>query len=809
MKQKQRHFWRCAALTLLVLLFTAATAWADNTNPNVTIASGPTYGTSAESTSLTLKIWFWNYDGDNAHFSGDVYLTIDGTQTVKLNGMWGTFCTTNEDDVKGKSGSGTYGSQGTITLNDTNVGTAQFKNLQKKQKGGSANNGKYNTIDLVLSFNEKFSFYGHTIGVQGTWNDYCDGGSQGTVSKHLTVTIPGFPRATSVTFSRSADKLNPVTVSWSSTLFNSSADTSGKWYIYRNGTLLGATNYSTRTFTDNSIPATIGSKTYSYTVSYCPPNTTISSTKPAGLYASSGSFTVGIYSLTLANGVSVTSGNAVTTSGGVKYYLAGAQLTLGFNTGVLADDQSFKCYAVNGEEIMGNTFTMPSANTKITTVLGDLWGSLSGADGSAAHPYLISSTAGLNLLATKVNGGKDYSGKYFKLTTDLTYSGTNNFTAIGNYDHQFKGTFDGGGFTISGINISQASTNYQGLFGYLGEGAVVKDVNLSNSVILGYDYGGGIAGRNNGTVSGCTVASTVQVQATRSAAYWHGGIVGNNYGTVSGCTSSAQLTCASGQYYGGIVGRNNGGTVSGNFVIGATVPSATYNGAIVGYKDGGSLSNNYYYNCTVAGVSNATGKGCNGADVTSNNGAVSVHTLSLASGVSTSTSASKTYNGTNYYVKGKTIALSYSGIIPEGCTLTYQMNDAAIEGNTFTMPLTDVSVRPALDLPEGLCIDYDCSYTSPEYFYVNMPKKGSLSVTIPKGITAFKVYDYAGRWGKYSYDDSAVGDTYLYLTVPAGNAIEVSGQYAVEEDEHAHIIDMDGTVIRSITGSRWGLYFDL
>ena len=84
----------------LLLFVTAQGAWANNTNPNVTIVSGPTYGTSAESTSLTLKVWFWNYDGDNAHFSGDVYLTIDGTQTVKLNGMWGTFCTSNEDDVK-------------------------------------------------------------------------------------------------------------------------------------------------------------------------------------------------------------------------------------------------------------------------------------------------------------------------------------------------------------------------------------------------------------------------------------------------------------------------------------------------------------------------------------------------------------------------------------------------------------------------------------------------------------------------------------------------------------------------------------
>ncbi|MBE6332885.1 MAG: hypothetical protein E7070_11440 [Bacteroidales bacterium] len=701
-------------LVTLLLFVAAQGAWASNTNPNLTIVSGPTYGTSAESTSLTLRVWFWNYDGDNARFSGDVYLTIDGTQTVKLNGMWSTFTTSNEDDVKGKSGSGTYGSQGTITLNGTTVGTAQFKNLQKKQSGGSANNGKYNTIDLVLSFNEKFSFYGHTIGVQGTWNDYCDGGSQGSVSKHLTVTIPGFPRAKLVTPSRNADKLNPVTVSWSSETYNSSANTTGKWYIYRNGTLLGTTSYDTKTYTDNSIPATIGSKTYYYTVSYCPPNTTISSTKPAGLYSSSASFTIGIYSLSLADGISVTSGDVVTTSGGVNYYLAGAQLAFAFDESVLADDQSFDHFVVNNLVISGNTFAMPSANTTVAVSRTALWGSLSGADGSAEHPYLISSTAGLNLLAAKVNAGKNYSGKYFKLTTNLTYSGTDNYTAIGNGSYRFRGTFDGGGFTISGINISKATTSYQGLFGDLGVGAVVKNVNLANSVILGYDNSGGIAGRNYGTVSGCTVASTVQVQATSSSAYYHGGIVGNNYCIVSDCTSSAQLTCSStGRFFGGIVGRNYGGTMSGNFAIGATVPSVTYYGAIVGYTEDGTLSNNYYYNCTVAGQSNATGVGCSGEDVTSNNGAVSVHTLTLAQGVSTSTSATKIYNNTNLWAQGTDIELSYSGTVSDGCALIYKVNDAAIAGNTFTMPAGDVTVTTTFEDLWGVTANADGSADHP------------------------------------------------------------------------------------------------
>lgn len=646
-----------AVLLLLGIVLTATAAWADDTNPKVTIASGPTYGSSAESTNLTLRIWFWNYDGGNAHFTGDTYLTIDGTQTVKLNGIWGTFVTSNEDHVKGKSGSGNYGSQGTITLSGTTVGTAQFKNLQKKQGGGSANNDKWNTIDLVLSFNEKFSFYGHTIGVQGTWQDLCDD-EKANKAWHPTVTLAGFPRAKSVKLSRSATQLNPVTVSWSSETYNSSAKTTGQWYIYRNGTYIGKTDYGTKTYTDNAVPATIGQATYNYTVSYCPPSTTISSTRPAGLYSSSSSFSVGIYSLTLSDGISVTGGEAVTTSGGANCYLAGVQLTLGFNTGVLADDQSFDHYIVNGSALSGNTFTMPSTNSTVQASLTDLWGTLSGADGSEAHPYLISSKAGLDLLSSKVNGGKNYNGKYFKLTTDLTYMGTNNFTPIGSYldDTGFGGTFDGGGYTISGISVI-TNKGSMGLFGYVFYGTV-KNLVLANS-------------------SFTNTATTTT--------YGQGGLAGDYFkGTMANCFVTGVMVNTSSNRHGIIVGMPYAGT---------------------------TLTDNYYYNCTVAGKT--TGVGVCGADVTDNNGAVSVHTLTFNMGTSTTTAASRTYNGTDYYAKGTRIALSGSDVADGLVFNNYTVNGSAISGSSFTMPRQNTTVSINVTDHWGVLAGANGSSTNP------------------------------------------------------------------------------------------------
>ena len=259
----------------------------------------------------------------------------------------------------------------------------------------------------------------------------------------------------------------------------------------------------------------------------------------------------------------------------------------------------------------------------------------SGTD--AANAYVISTTDDLDLLATRVNGGTPYHGKFFKLANNITYSHTtnwdnatsteNNFTAIGNNSHKFNGTFDGNGKTISGIRIYRGDNSYQGIFGKINSSANIHDLTIADTRIIGYDDCGGIVGYNNsGTITNCHVTATVCIHAGKGTAFSHGGIVGLNSGTTRGCTSAATLTIANGltncQKYGAIAGDNSG-TMTDNLAIGATVPTANENkyGAICGVNTG-TLTNNYYIKCTVAGVANATNVGCNNADVTENNGAV-------------------------------------------------------------------------------------------------------------------------------------------------------------------------------------------
>ena len=253
--------------------------------------------------------------------------------------------------------------------------------------------------------------------------------------------------------------------------------------------------------------------------------------------------------------------------------------------------------------------------------------------GTSASPYLISSTADLDRLSTRVNGKNTYKDIYFKLTTNLTYSGTNNFTPIGSeYGCWFNGTFDGAGYTISGINIISSSTRGTGLFIEVGHSGTIKDVVLANATI------------------------------TNDCDDNVGGIVCRLYGTMTDCFATNVTMNCSGARSCGIIG-------------GCKYSSTT-------------LSNNYYYNCTCKGKTTAIG--FDRSDVMVNNGAVSVHTLTLGSGVSTTTSAAKTYNGTNYYAQGSTIALSAS--VADGFAISYDVNGSAISGSSFTMPAQNTTV---------------------------------------------------------------------------------------------------------------------
>lgn len=147
------------------------------------------------------------------------------------------------------------------------------------------------------------------------------------------------------------------------------------------------------------------------------------------------------------------------------------------------------------------------------------------------------------------------------LSGNMNYSGAGITTLT--RAKAFSGTFNGRGTTFSGIT--------QPLFTTVT--GTVMSVNIASSTIQG---AGAIAETcaAGGSISSCSVASTVSVTGTTSDKFV-GGIVGTNNGTVSSCDMKGSVsTSTEGTYVGGIVGKN-AGTVSSPTVTGATVTASS------------------------------------------------------------------------------------------------------------------------------------------------------------------------------------------------------------------------------------------
>ena len=139
-------------------------------------------------------------------------------------------------------------------------------------------------------------------------------------------------------------------------------------------------------------------------------------------------------------------------------------------------------------------------------------------------------------------------GKIVRLEADLDLSGSG-FTAI----PTFGGTFQGNDHTISGLSVT-GDGSHQGLFRYLQPGGQVERLSVQGTVAPGgsAEQVGGIVGCNRGTLYLCSFTGTVKGSADV------GGIVGVNEaaGRVTGCISVAAVTGK--LRTGGVAGKNEG-----------------------------------------------------------------------------------------------------------------------------------------------------------------------------------------------------------------------------------------------------------
>ena len=303
-------------------------------------------------------------------------------------------------------------------------------------------------------------------------------------------------------------------------------------------------------------------------------------------------------------------------------------------------------------------------------------------DGSKLKPYKIATEADLIALRDAVNGGDRKSGIYYQQTADITITEAN-WTPIGKKNTSFCGNYDGGNFTISGVNINTTST-YQGLFGQVGgttnqNYGFIQNINLVNSNITGGSYTGAIVGYTSGSVLNCHVGGSVSVHGSSTDKTDIGGVVGS--GTIiSGCTSMASVS--TGKNLGGVIGRLH------NSSTGAITDCFSYGTTPYGEKVAGVKVSN------VAQVSAIT----TGSNVALANDIPQDAIVNL--------------NGKDYYKAGAEIPVNITLAESPGNAVfalySYDGGQGVVTNGSFTMPAGDVT------LSTGCCdltpFGYSASY---------------------------------------------------------------------------------------------------
>ena len=248
-----KHFGRAVVYTLLALFLCVAgvgKAAAKNNyyDPKVKLNSVSYKMNDTEvtknGTEVTLQLYMWYYSSHGgyierkANFKGDVNLYIDDKQVVKLNDMWSNISGVTDrsnfiNDLK------TYrdkpvGNTSDIIVDNKKVGTAEFCNLNVEQKNTNAVgllNDYVCVIDLKLSFNSSFPYYGHKLTVKGKWHNKENYNSNSQEEDWtLDNTINGYVRPANLKVQPSGDYME---LSWEKQDYNGLASDNGEWFVYK------------------------------------------------------------------------------------------------------------------------------------------------------------------------------------------------------------------------------------------------------------------------------------------------------------------------------------------------------------------------------------------------------------------------------------------------------------------------------------------------------------------------------------------------------------------------------------------------
>ena len=209
-------------------------------------------------TEVTLKLWMYNLAGRSSRFiknrTVELYIDDQPQSSLLLNNLWQKISNAEEYEMRNSLTPGPVGNKINISFNYKYIGTAQFSNLQiyqySENDGKGTQSQRWCTIELKLSFDNSFSYYGHKISVRGLWQDY-SGAHPITEYVSLVNTIGGYVRPTKMNVKFFDNR--KMRLSWEIQDYNGLASKEGNWIIYK---------------CENGKREKVGSKRYNYYFSY-------------------------------------------------------------------------------------------------------------------------------------------------------------------------------------------------------------------------------------------------------------------------------------------------------------------------------------------------------------------------------------------------------------------------------------------------------------------------------------------------------------------------------------------------------------
>lgn len=228
----------------------------------------------------------------------------------------------------------------------------------------------------------------------------------------------------------------------------------------------------------------------------------------------------------------------------------------------------------------------------------------------SSSSFTIRTVSQFSALANLVNGNTangyvSFEGKTIYLDASyISLRGIENWEPIGkDKDHAFQGTFMGKGSSIIGLTTQDDNTNGKGLFGFTGNKAVIRDVNILGANIKGNRDMGILAAQNAGEITGCSVSGKITGGKSAQSESSIGGLVGMSAGLVDNCSASGTVELQNHAETGGLVGTFIDGVVRNSSAnVSLTSQNASILGGLIGLAENGTIES-----CTAKGGSLTNG----------------------------------------------------------------------------------------------------------------------------------------------------------------------------------------------------------